>query len=225
MTVKLKKNGKRKKYQDASRELKNLWNMKVPVIPILPKDWYWDTRTWKWEEKVGPSRRQHYWDQPEYCEESWSLKDTCSHSESGEKLSANDGTKNPQMSKIKIIQRTRTNNNRQKLNLPNSGFVVPADHTVKLKECQRRIGTWILLEEWKNVEHESDGDTSCNWCSWCSHQMIGTRTGELGNKRMSVDHTNYCIIERDQNTEKSHGDLRRLAVTQTPVRNLRLTMD
>ena len=31
------------------------------------------------------------------------------------------------------------------------------------------------------------------------------------------DHPNYCIIENGQNTEKSPGDLRRLAVTQTLV--------
>ena len=36
---------------------------------------------------------------------------------------------------------------------------------------------------------------------------------------MSGDHPNYNIIENGQNTEKSPGDLRRLAVTQTPVKN------
>ena len=34
---------------------------------------------------------------------------------------------------------------------------------------------------------------------------------------MSGDHPNYCIVELGQNTEKSSGYLRRLAVTQTPV--------
>ena len=32
------------------------------------------------------------------------------------------------------------------------------------------------------------------------------------------DHPNYSIIENCQNTEKSPGDLRRLAVTQTPLK-------
>ena len=36
---------------------------------------------------------------------------------------------------------------------------------------------------------------------------------------MSGDHPNFYIIENDQNTEKSPGDLRRLAVTQTPVKD------
>ena len=34
---------------------------------------------------------------------------------------------------------------------------------------------------------------------------------------MSRDPPNYRIVEIDQNTEKSPGDLRRLVVTQTPV--------
>ena len=36
---------------------------------------------------------------------------------------------------------------------------------------------------------------------------------------MSEDHPNDSIIENGQNTEKSPGDLRRLAVTQTPVKD------
>ena len=37
---------------------------------------------------------------------------------------------------------------------------------------------------------------------------------------MSGDHPNYCITEISQNTDKSPGDLRRLAVTQTSVKDL-----
>ena len=48
--------------------------------------------------------------------------------------------------------------------------------------------------------------------------------GVLGNKRTSVDHPNYRIIEISQNTEKSSGDLCRLAVIQTAVKNHRLSM-
>ena len=54
--------------------------------------------------------------------------------------------------------------------------------------------------------------------------MIGTRNEELRNKRTSGDHSNYCITEIGENTEKSPGDLRRLAVMQTPVKNYRLTL-
>ena len=52
--------------------------------------------------------------------------------------------------------------------------------------------------------------------------MIGKGTGRFGNKRISGDHPDYSIIKIDQNTEKSPGYLRKLALTQTPVRNHQL---
>ena len=103
-------------------------------------------------------------------------------------------------------------------------FAVPANHRVELKESEKKETYLDLARELKKtVEHESDGDTNCNWCSWHSHQRIGTRTGGLENKRTSGDHLNYYIIVIAQNTEKIPGDLRRLAVTQTPLGNHRLT--
>ena len=41
---------------------------------------------------------------------------------------------------------------------------------------------------------------------------------------MSGDHPSYYTTEIVQNPRKSPGDLRRLAVTQTPVRNHQLTL-
>ena len=85
-------------------------------------------------------------------------------------------------------------------------FAVPADHKVKLKECEKKDKNLYLARELKKtVEHKKDGYTNCNWCSWYCHQRIGTRTGGLGNNRMSGDHSNYSIIEIGQNTEKSSG--------------------
>ena len=46
----------------------------------------------------------------------------------------------------------------------------------------------------------------------------------LGNKRTSEDHPNYSINKIGQNTEKSSGDLRRIAVSQTLVKNHQLTL-
>ena len=43
--------------------------------------------------------------------------------------------------------------------------------------------------------------------------------GGFRNKMTSGDDSNNTIVEIGQNTEKSPGDLRRLAVTQTPVEN------
>ena len=59
----------------------------------------------------------------------------------------------------------------------------------------------------KNVEHESDNYTNCNWCSWYSYQGIGIRTGGFGNKGMGRDYLNFSISVIGQNTEESPGDL------------------
>ena len=42
---------------------------------------------------------------------------------------------------------------------------------------------------------------------------------ENNTHKLLWDHPNYYIIENGQNTKKSPGDLRRLAVTQTPVKD------
>ena len=98
-------------------------------------------------------------------------------------------------------------------------FAVPADHRVNLKEIEKKDKYLDLARELKKtVEHESDGDTNCNWCSWYSHQRIDKGTGGLGKKRTSGDHPNYSIIEFIQNTLESSGNLRRLAVPQAPVK-------
>ena len=74
------------------------------------------------------------------------------------------------------------------------------------------------------MEHESDGDTNCHWCTRYSQQRIGIGTGGFRNKRTSGDHPNYIIVEIGPNTEKSPGDLRRFAVTQTPVESYQLKL-
>ena len=71
------------------------------------------------------------------------------------------------------------------------------------------------------MEHESNGDTSCNLRARYNHQMIDPG---IGNKRVSWDHPNYNIIEIGLNTEKSLGHLKRHAVTQTPVENHQLML-
>ena len=54
---------------------------------------------------------------------------------------------------------------------------------------------------------------------------IGKRTGRLEKKSTNRDNPNNRIIKIDQNTGKSPGDLRRLDVTQTLVRNHQLIFD
>ena len=73
------------------------------------------------------------------------------------------------------------------------------------------------------MEHEVHGDASCDWCTWNNVYRVGKGTGRLENER-SGNHLDYIIIKIAENTDKSPGDLRRLAVAQTPVRNHYLTL-
>ena len=47
--------------------------------------------------------------------------------------------------------------------------------------------------------------------------MIIKGAARLGSRKTGLEHPNDNIIENGQNTEKSPGDLRILAVTKTPV--------
>ena len=52
-------------------------------------------------------------------------------------------------------------------------FAVPADHGLKWKESEKKDKYLDLTRELKKtVEHESDDYSSCNWCSWYSHQRF-----------------------------------------------------
>ena len=104
-------------------------------------------------------------------------------------------------------------------------LAVPADHRIKRKECEKKDKYLDLARElkkfWKvKVTHT----TNRYWCFWYSNQRIIKGTEELGLRSTSGDHPNYNIIENGQNTEKSPGDLRKLAVTQTPVKDYQLKL-
>ena len=47
-------------------------------------------------------------------------------------------------------------------------------------------------------------------------QKLGKKTGRVGNQRTCRDHPDFSIVEIGQNSEKSPGNLKKLAVTQTP---------
>ena len=89
---------------------------------------------------------------------------------------------------------------------------------------KRKIRTWTFLGLEKTMEHEGDDYTNRDWCLWYSHKKIIKGTGRLGCWRTRGDYTNYNIIENDQNTEKSPGDVRRLTVTHTSVKDHQLTL-
>ena len=52
-----------------------------------------------------PSKLLHYWEQPEYWEESWRLEETCCHSNSSERPSADADMKNSEGVNIDNIDR------------------------------------------------------------------------------------------------------------------------
>ena len=68
------------------------------------------------------------------------------------------------------------------------------------------------------MDHKVDGDANCNWCTWNDCQRLGKGIERLGNKKAHEEHPDDSINKNGQNTEKSPGDLKRLAVTQTHVK-------
>ena len=104
-------------------------------------------------------------------------------------------------------------------------FAVLADQRMNLKESEKKYKYLDLARESKKtMEHESDDCTNCDWCFWHSNYRIIKGRGGFGSWRPSGDHPNDSIAENAENTEKSPGDLRRLAVTQTPVKDHQLTL-
>ena len=99
-------------------------------------------------------------------------------------------------------------------------FAVPTDHRIKLKGSEKKDKYLDIARELKKKlwNYEGDNYTNRDLCFWYSHQRIINGIGELRGWRTSGGHPIYSIIENGQNTEKSPGDLRRLAVTQTPVK-------
>ena len=99
-------------------------------------------------------------------------------------------------------------------------FAVPADHRRKLKESEKKDKYLDLSRELKELWNVKVAIIPI---------VIGTfRTVTKGLLKWLEDlkirgRDNY-IIENSQNTEKSPGDVRRLPVTQTPVKDHQLTL-
>ena len=89
---------------------------------------------------------------------------------------------------------------------------------------KRRISTSTLLENWRSCGTWCDDCTNCDRCFWHNNKRIIKRPEWLGSWRTGRDYPNDSITENGQNTEKSPGDMRKLAVTQTPVKNHQLIL-
>ena len=99
-------------------------------------------------------------------------------------------------------------------------YNVPANYRKKLTCSEKKVKYLDLARKLK----KGDNYTNRVRCFWYSHQRIIKGTGGLWARRTSRDHPNFNIIRNGQNTEKSPGDLRRIAVTQTPVKNHQLKL-
>ena len=74
------------------------------------------------------------------------------------------------------------------------------------------------------MEHESNDCANCDWYFRQNNKRIVKRPGGLVSWRTGRDYPNDSIAKNGQNPETSPGDLRRHAVTQTPVKNHQLTL-
>ena len=70
------------------------------------------------------------------------------------------------------------------------------------------------------MENEGNIDTNCNWCSWNDRKRFGKEAVGVRNQRRARDHPNYNIVLVGKTTKKSPRELRRLAVSLTPMKTL-----
>ena len=93
-----------------------------------------------------------------------------------------------------------SNNQQKKRTLKIVDFAVPSDHRVKLKESDKYLDLARELKKLWNMKVSVIPIVI---------SALDTRTGGLGNKRMSGNYPSDSIVEISQNTEKSPGDFRR----------------
>ena len=103
-------------------------------------------------------------------------------------------------------------------------LAVSTSYRVKIKENEKRDKYFDLAWELKKViEHESDGNINYSRCTRNGPQRLRNGTRGAGNRRTNRDPANYGIINIGQNTKKNPGDLRRLAIIQTPMKDNQVT--
>ena len=117
-------------------------------------------------------------------------------------------------------------NNKKKKICKIVDFAVPADHRIKLKECEKRDRYHDLARELKKKLWNMKVTIIPIVISAFGTLRKGLLkvSGGFGSWRPSEDHPNNSTIEDGQNTEKSPGDLKRLAVTQSLLKYHQLTL-
>ena len=113
-----------------------------------------------------------------------------------------------------LSQITRPCNKQQKKENLSNYRLVPADLRVNLKESEKKDKYMNLARELKKLWNKKVTIIPIVIRTLGTvTKRIGKRTGGYGKKKMSGDHPNYNTVEISKNTEKSPGDLRRLAVS------------
>ena len=104
-------------------------------------------------------------------------------------------------------------------------FAVPAEHRVKLKESEKKGKYLNLARELKkklwNIKVTVIPIIIGALGTVTKGSVHGLKELEIRDET-NRNHLNYCIVKISQNTEKSFGDLWRLAVTQPPMINHQL---
>ena len=100
-------------------------------------------------------------------------------------------------------------------------FAVPADHRVKLKESKKRNKYLDLAWELKKLWHMKVTviPIVIGAFGTVTKGLVQELEGLETRGREETIQTNYSIVATEQNTKKSPRDLRRLAVSQTPLKN------
>ena len=100
-------------------------------------------------------------------------------------------------------------------------FPVPVYHRINLKQCEKKDKYLDLARELKklwNMKVTIVPIVIGAFFKSTNNERIIKKPGKLGRWRTGRDYPNDSIIKIGQNPETCRGDLRRLAVTQTPVK-------
>ena len=100
-----------------------------------------------------------------------------------------------------------------------SEIIVPDDYRIKLTENEKKDEYHDFARELKKLSNLEVTIIPIVIGAFGTITKGLIMDGKTWKLETSGDHRNYYIIEIGQNTEKSPGDLRRLAVTQTPVKD------
>ena len=102
-------------------------------------------------------------------------------------------------------------------------FAVAADHSENQIERKRRKVLEPHQRTKHAVKHQTNRDASCNWRAWDGPKRLG-KGGELKIGRRIETIQTTLFLGSGWDTEKSPGDLRKLVVSQTPMKSNQLTL-